>query len=224
MIGVDDPGKRTLMYLLTMSGNILTYSSSQRDVEIRMTEYLKEIEKFKMSNEIVVNIEERLSLFNKNSCNFNKFEKYVDSKLSSYVLLIDHYTNKMFRKFRWFKYINKNRSEKKLVEKIFDMFRMELPENERQSITYKDITLVIGDWGRGPQMKNFRPTPMIGLKRLLAKYFNVILIDEYNTSKLSMIVEKDKVRWVKNKNVYVTDRPKKTEEQQIKKLDKAKKK
>jgi hypothetical protein len=34
-------------------------------------------------------------------------------------------------------------------------------------------------------MKNIIPTPMIGLKRELNKYFNIYDIEEYNTSKIS---------------------------------------
>ena len=223
LMGVSDPGKRTLLFLMTINGNTLTYSSNERLVEIRTNEYLEEISEFKKSNKDVVKIEESLSTHNKNSCDYECFKNYVHDKIITYEVLEKHYSQKIFGKFKWYKYLNKNRSEKKLVERIFDLFRMELPENERQTITYKDITLIIGDWGKGQQMKNFRPTPMIGLKRMLAKYFNILLIDEYKTSKLTMITENGKIKWVENKNVYVEDRPKKTEEQKFIKIEKAKK-
>lgn len=49
----------------------------------------------------------------------------------------------------------------------------------------KEIIIIMGAWDSSFQMRNFISTPMIGMKRVLARKFKVFSIDEYRTSKLS---------------------------------------
>ena len=48
----------------------------------------------------------------------------------------------------------------------------------------KKIVILHGDYSRRTQMKGTIPTPNIGLKKLLASRFEIIDVNEYNTSKL----------------------------------------
>ena len=62
------------------------------------------------------------------------------------------------------------------------------------NIKYKfgeNCTLMMGDWSVSKQMRHFISTPMIGLRRRLRKEFDVINIDEYNTSKLNHKTEEE---------------------------------
>jgi len=65
-----------------------------------------------------------------------------------------------------------------------------LNEIENKFLTSKDklnnkkLVMFIGDYSRTSQMKGTIPTPNIGLKKLLLTRFNVIEVNEYNTSKL----------------------------------------
>ena len=42
--------------------------------------------------------------------------------------------------------------------------------------------MAYGDWSRSTQMKGHCPTKGVGLRRLIAKRFDTVLIDEFNTS------------------------------------------
>ncbi len=74
-----------------------------------------------------------------------------------------------FRQYKWYSFINKKRSEDKLLNKIEKKFG-------------KDSIVIIGDWCIKKQMRNFISTPNIGLKRVLKRKFRVYNIDEYRTS------------------------------------------
>lgn len=56
----------------------------------------------------------------------------------------------------------------------------------------------MGDWSVSKQMRNFMPTPMIGLKRAIRKKIEIINLDEYKTSKL------DNNTGEVTKNLYLT--------------------
>ena len=65
--------------------------------------------------------------------------------------------------------MNTQKSETKFLQKIEETFG-------------NDCTIVMGDWSIGKQMRNFISTPMIGLKRKIAKKFTVYNIWEFRTS------------------------------------------
>jgi hypothetical protein len=48
----------------------------------------------------------------------------------------------------------------------------------------KKIVILHGDYSRTTQMKGTIPTPNIGLKKLLASRFEIVDVNEFNTSKL----------------------------------------
>ena len=47
-----------------------------------------------------------------------------------------------------------------------------------------DLCIAYGDWSRASQMKNFMPTQGVGLRKLIAKRFLTISVNEFRTSKL----------------------------------------
>jgi len=57
----------------------------------------------------------------------------------------------------------------------------------------KEIALIYGDWSRKSQMKGCISVPNIGIKLMLAKYFKILNIDEYKTSKIDRYTLKENV-------------------------------
>jgi hypothetical protein len=85
--------------------------------------------------------------------------------------------NEFVKKMRWYGYINKRRHEDKLLDEI-------------ENVYGKEAIFIIGDWSAKDRIKRLG-MPNMGLKKLLSKRFQVYLIDEYNTSKLGWISEKE---------------------------------
>jgi len=74
-----------------------------------------------------------------------------------------------FRQYKFYSYINRKRSESKLLHTIEKKFG-------------EDTIVIMGDWSIGKQMRNYISTPNLGLKRKINEKFKVYSIDEYNTS------------------------------------------
>jgi len=94
------------------------------------------------------------------------------------------------RKMRIRSYINKLRSESKLVNNINNKFKTK----------EKEIMLIYGDWGRTSQMRGCISVPSIGIKRRLNEDFEIMNFDEFRTSCL------DHRSLMKNKNISVIDK------------------
>ena len=80
------------------------------------------------------------------------------------------YEKEIFRKLRWRNYTKTQWSESILINKIKRMFG-------------KKIVIGYGSFQEKQQMKYSRPTPNIGIKRLLNRHFKVLTVDEFRTSK-----------------------------------------
>lgn len=167
---------------------VVKYTSKQRVKETKRMDYMYKRQRYKDNNGITA-LEKQLSDYNSKSCHFNEFVKYVAKKNELSSELLEKYEAPIFRRLRWYGYINKQRSEYKLVNTIKKTFG-------------DDCVLIMGDWSISKQMRNHIPTPMIGLKRFLRKYFDIINLDEFKTSKLNnkTKTECDNLKlWVKKK-------------------------
>ena len=105
--------------------------------------------------------------------------------------MIEKYSAKIFRQYKWYGFINRKKAETKLVNSIKKEFKRddgELP------------ILVFGDWSIGKSMRHFISTPNIGLKRKLGEYYEIYSIDEYRTSLLNYKTEE------LCKNLYLPDK------------------
>ena len=101
------------------------------------------------------------------------------------------YSDKIFRQYKWYGFLNRKKAETSLINTIKKTFI-----NEKKQIP----TLIYGDWSIGKQMKNFISTPNIGLKRKLGEYFKIYSIDEFRTSLLNYKTEE------KSENLYLADK------------------
>ena len=166
-----DPGKRDLLYMMDDDGKIYVYSNAQRLFETKRLEYQQIIQKYK-DNCNISGIEHLLSDFNSKEYSIKEFKKYLKMKNDINNILIEQYKMKIFRKYKWYSYINTQRSEDNLINRIKEIYG-------------EDIILIYGDWSVGQQMRNFISTPNIGLKRKLSKEFTIYSIDEFKTSSVS---------------------------------------
>jgi hypothetical protein len=92
----------------------------------------------------------------KNIINEKLFEKYEDIK---------------FRKYKWYSFINRKRSEDNMLNLIEDTYG-------------KNTVFILGDATLGKNMRGLLSAPNISLKRKLKERFKVYYIDEFRTSLL----------------------------------------
>jgi hypothetical protein len=163
-----DPGKKTLLYMMDDNKTILRYTNSQRLKETKRLKYQKTIKKYKDDNGIT-DIENRLKDYNSKTINVDKFKEYIRVKNETINILLEKYKAEIFRKYRWYGYINRERSDSNLTMRIKKTFG-------------KDFIYIYGDWNIGRQLSNFISTPNIRLKRRLGKYNEMINFDEFRTS------------------------------------------
>jgi hypothetical protein len=166
-----DPGKRCLLYMMDDSGKYLKYTNRKHMESTKRLHYKNLIENYK-EKEGINKIENKLTKYNSKSCNYKKFKDFIKNKNKINDKLISKYTNEKFRKYKWYSFINKKKSETKLVNEIKKTFG-------------KDIIICYGDWSIGKQMRNYISTPNLGLKRKLGEHFTIYSIDEFRTSLLN---------------------------------------
>lgn len=167
---VNDPGKRYLLHMLNNCKKEMTYSNKEHLKNTKRIEINEKLQKYRDNNGISEK-EKYLCDYNSKSVNFETFSEYVKAKNKVNNELKEKYKAKIFRQQKWYGYINRQRTDEKIIKKISDTYG-------------KDITIFFGDWSIGKQMKNFISTPNIRLKRLIAKHFLTYNLDEFRTSKL----------------------------------------
>jgi DNA-dependent RNA polymerase auxiliary subunit epsilon len=164
-----DPGKRDLLTMMDDDNKTFRYSNRQRLHETKRLKYVELLQNHK-NRRGITETENELSDHNSKSCDLDEFKKYISKKNEINGKLFSEYRNEKFRQYKWYSYMNKQRSESKLLTAIETKFGKK--------------NIVIGDWSASHQLGNFISTPNLSLKRKLSERFNVYHIDEYNTSKL----------------------------------------
>ena len=104
---------------------------------------------------------------------------------------MESYKKDIFRKYKWYSYINKKHAETNLVREIKTTFG-------------KDVKLIMGDWSdklkKSPCKLKYISTPNISLKRKLKEHFTIYNLDEFRTSCLNYKTEE------RCKNIYLPDK------------------
>ena len=161
IIGVD-PGKKNLFQMIDEKGNKLNYTAIKRRRGLRVDELNKKIKKFLPKE-----------YFQDNSKSVRKeiFNEYVKHKTKIISNNLERLNKNILKNISFNRYFLKRKEEDGIINKIKEKFGD------------KKITLCYGNWSCSQQMKNFIPTPNIGLKKRLGKDFKIYTIDEYNTSK-----------------------------------------
>lgn len=171
---VGDPGKNTLLYLLDNEGNVLTFTKGEKKHLTGQDRFRKKLEKFQRSKGIL-KIEEELCDFSSKSCFSEKFSKFVEVKNKVNRVLAREYEDKIFRKLRWYGYVNKRKYYKEVGKRIKEKFG--------------EKPIFYGDWEGRVSLKGSAPTPGIGLKRIVSRNSTIYNLDEFRTSVLSHLGE-----------------------------------
>jgi hypothetical protein len=155
------------------------YTNTERKHHTGTLRYNKQrtnLRQLKIGGKTIGEIESELSDENSKTVDFNRFQNYITMKLQINRLVNEHYfkgTNYMYSKLRWYKYINTQRHESRMLKSFAE--KMGGP---------KEVVIVIGDYSEST-MKGQEPTITKRLRKLFKDSgYNVFLIDEFNTSKL----------------------------------------
>jgi hypothetical protein len=160
-----DPGKKNIITLNSGSGKRLTYTSQQRSVECRFKKNKRAMVSMKTervcSNGMSVAEVERTVTYNSKTCMIEPFCHYIRERRSLEQLVKPVlYEQKTPRKLILSAKLHTQKSQDKLLNNIIKTF----------STPNKDgITIAWGNWNTPVHMKNFVPTPNIGLRRELCK-------------------------------------------------------
>lgn len=195
-----DPGKATLVYMMDNEGNQLKYGCKQREIEsyrLRMNRIMK-YEKKKNK------IQEFESILSDSTCktvNYLKFKEYIKIKTQINDLTHDFYENIKFRKQNWRTWIYQRKSEDQFIQRIEEVFcnkirpkqntrrerkrcKLEMMESNKEILDKSDLLICYGNWSNNKQMKYLMPTKGVGLRRLISKHYQVLLVNEFKSSKL----------------------------------------
>lgn len=190
-----DPGKCRLLYATDGNTKIITkangktkhktttfqYTQDQVRHDMKIKKYRENIKKYKkdaLKRRLnVFDIEDALSKHDSKSLNYEKIKDYILTKNNVNYQLNDYYKGEIFRKQKWFSFINRQKSEAEMINKFIKTFGSQ-----------KEVVLLIGDWSEGKHMKGREPTKGKAIRRLFTKnHFKIFLVNEYNTSKKSFI-------------------------------------
>lgn len=189
---VSDPGKRCLFYFKNKEGKTLRYTNKKHMKKTKRLKYQRLIKNYR-DKKGITKIEQQLSTYNSKSCVYDEYKKYIRNKNKLNEELLDKYKEDIYRKYKWYSYINRKRTETDLVREIKETYT-------------KDSILIIGDWSdklkTTPSRIKYISTPNLGLKRKLNEYFKVYNIDEFRTSCLNYKTEE------KGENLYLPDKKK----------------
>ena len=183
---VVDPGKRCLLYMKNSNGMRLRYTNKTHLKRTKRLKYQRLLQNYKRKQNIS-KIENELSNYNSKSFNYKKFKKFIKKKNELNKILLEKYQNEIFRKYKWYGYINRKKAETDLIRDIKNTFG-------------KDVNIFFGDWSISRSMRNFISTPNLGLKRKLAEYYPIYYLDEFRTSCINHKTE------TLTENIYLPDK------------------
>jgi hypothetical protein len=159
-------------------GKLYRYSNRKR---AKITKRLKDqrlIKNYKEKNNIT-KVENELSKYNSKSCDYEKFKSFISNKNKINSLLFEEYNKEIFRKYKWYGYLNRKHADRKLIKEIKKEFGKE------SIIVYGDASL------KGNCKKGNISSPNVIIKRLIQKNFKMYNIDEFRTSKIHYKTEEE---------------------------------
>lgn len=205
VVGID-PGKSDLIFCTTKDKdeniNTFRYSQIQRIKETRSKRYMKIIENDKKilkvgDDKTIKELETELSKFDAKSCSYENVKQFIKCKNKINNLLEEYYKKDLYRKLRWFSFINRQKTEDKMINNFKNKFG-----NPNKTI------VCFGDYEQKKHLKFSPPTKGIGMRTLFRKSgYQVYLVDEYKTSKINHynLQENEKFRKRQNPRPWKTN-------------------
>lgn len=173
-----DPGKGNMVKLWD-GENELTYTNQQRRHETRSIYDSKKILKKRLDSNLIAQ-ETELSKFNGKTTDLNKAIEYLAKKVEVDNANNGFYEDPYFRKSKFRRYINTQRSEDKLLNNI-----------EKTFGTSEKIVIGFGDHdSKNYHLPGVPPAMGSGLRKKINKRFPLFLVNEFRTSKLCCRCEK----------------------------------
>ena len=182
---VVDPGKKKLFYMKNTNGKKLSYTNKRHLHKTKRLKYQRLLQNYKRKQNIS-KIENELSSYNSKSVDYKKFKKFIKKKNELNKILLEKYQDEVFRKYKWYGYINRKKAETDLIRDIKNTFG-------------KDVNIIQGDWSVGKAMRGLISSPNLGLKRKLAEYYPIYNLDEFRTSCINHKTE------TLTENIYLPD-------------------
>jgi hypothetical protein len=168
-----DPNMSDLLYCVDSDSrdrNFFRYTQNQRRKETKHKKYRNII--LQLKDKKVTKLETKMSKYNKKTLNYTKFKIYIKKKNKVNTKLCKFYENYIFRKLKLNSYINRLKSEQRLIKRFKKIFGEP-----------KDTIVCIGDWEQKRHRKFKEPTKGIGFRTMFRKNgFKVYLVDEFRTS------------------------------------------
>ncbi len=181
-IVAGDPGKGNIMAFTdgrkvssaTNKTKMLYYTSAQRSQEsysIRnRKKLLKRLNFMDYNGRRYHEIQKNMSMHAKKSCHTSVFLEYIRKRKELSPSFEKIYVSKEHQRMRFRSYCGKASSTDKLMDKIEKYYG-------------NNPLLILGNWGKNPNMKYTSPSPGVGLRRLIKRRFkDTYLIDERLTS------------------------------------------
>ena len=174
-----DPNKSDLIYCISKRDDEtfhFRYTQDQKRKETKDKKYRNIRNELKnetlINNKTVIEWETELSKFNRKTLDLQKYKDYCKKKNEVNANLLAFYEQKIFRKLKWNSFMNRKRSEHKMLNKFKAKFG-----------TPEETIIGFGDWEQKKQMKYKEPTKGIGMRTLFRKAgYQVYLVDEFRTS------------------------------------------
>jgi hypothetical protein len=172
-----DPGKRSIGTFMGENGSYFNYTNKMRLRDTKrlkistLTDNLKYKTLLDSDNMTVKKIENKLSLYKHKTTNELEFKMYTKVKMELKNKVInEEYYNNYLKKQKWHSYINTQRHESKIQNKLKELYG-------------KTAKIIVGDWNNSNKL-SYISTPGIGFKRMLSKKFPTYQLNEHNTSKI----------------------------------------
>ena len=164
-----DPGKFSMVYMSDGTSK-LRYNAFQRRTE-SMARRNQKILLQEKSKRGIHQVEATLSEYNSKSVDIKRFTDYLRQKNKINTILRSFYHLDLHRKLKWRRFVYGQKSEDKFLNRMASTFG-------------SDAVIAYGDWSRSSQMRHFVPTKGVGMRKLIAKRFCTVSVNEFRTSKL----------------------------------------
>ena len=173
-----DPGKIRPITMIDENNKFFKYTACRRRFETytKRSNYIILQEKKKNG---IIQKETKLSNFKSRTTKVEDYKHFITNKSILNNELKYFYQKPLFRKLAFRRFIRTKQSEVKLLNEIENTYLSK--EEIKQG---KKIVILHGDYSRTSQMKGCISTPNIGMKKLLLSRFDIVEINEFNTSKL----------------------------------------
>jgi len=152
------------------------YTNRKHAKLTKRLKYQRLIQNYKDKNDIS-KVENELTKYNSRTCDLNKFKEFIKNKNKINAMLFEKYNKEIFRKYKWYGFLNRKHTETKMIKEIKNTFG-------------KNSIIFYGDFGFKTNChKGNISTPNNRLKRLIGKQMKLYNLDEFRTSKLNYKTE-----------------------------------